>query len=331
MMAMLELRDIQVEYRRDRGERVIAVAGVSLDVDRGEIVGLVGETGCGKSSLAKAAVGLMPLKAGSVWFDGQPVSELRRRRRSRDAARLQLVFQNPFGSLNPRRKVGSQVADALGMLNIVAHNQRRRRVLELLDEVGLPAGSADRYPHQFSGGQRQRIAIARVLAAEPRAIVLDEPLSALDGSAQAQIADLLVKLSHDRQVGLLIVSHDLAIVRKIADSVAVMYLGLLVEAAPTADLWTRPNHPYTQALIRSIPRMDGSRILPEALSGEVGDPANPPAGCRFHPRCPYAFDRCRLESPKLLPVGGQRRAACWLVNGAAEPAVLVVRSPASES
>jgi peptide/nickel transport system ATP-binding protein len=312
-MALLELRDIHVEYQRRGRDPVMAVAGASLAVNRGELLGLVGETGCGKSTLARAAVGLVPLASGSVWFEGRQLRALGRGARPREAARLQLVFQNPFSSLNPRRKVGSQVRDALDILNLLPRNRRQARVLEVLREVGLPAQSADRFPHQYSGGQRQRIAIARALAAEPSVIVMDEPLSALDASAQAQIANLLRKFSQRTEVGLLVISHDLAIIRRIATSVAVMYLGLIVETAPTRDLWDAPKHPYTQALIKSIPRADGSRILPEALAGEIPDPAHPPAGCRFHPRCPLAFDRCRIESPPLVQVAPDRKAACWLV------------------
>lgn len=313
-MALLDLRNISVEYRRPGLEPLIAVAGASLVLERGQIVGLVGETGCGKSTLARAAVGLVPLKSGSIWFEGRKLTRLNRRGRSRDEARLQLVFQNPFSSLNPRRKIGAQVADPLEILKLVPPNQRRRRVLEILEEVGISTGAADRYPHEYSGGQRQRIAIGRALAAEPSAIVMDEPLSALDASAQAQVANLLVRLSRVKHVGLLVISHDLAIVRQIADVVAVMYLGLIVEVASAKDIWSDPKHPYTRALIGSIPLVDGSRTLPQALAGEVPNPANPPTGCRFHPRCPHAFDRCQTESPPLVQVGSNRMAACWLVS-----------------
>lgn len=312
-MSLLELRDIKVEYRRRGGKPVVAVAGVSLNVERGEIVGLVGESGCGKSTVARAAVGLQPVSSGTIWFEGRELNAMSRRARSRDETRLQLVFQNPYSSLNPRRKVGRQIADSLEILNLRPPGQRRNRVLEVLEEVGIRARAADRYPHQFSGGQRQRIAIARALAADPSAIVMDEPLSALDVSAQAQIANLLLKLSSAMHVGLLLISHDLSIVRQIADTVAVMYLGLIVESGPAEEIWTNPLHPYTQALIKSIPRVDQSGVLPESLLGEVPDPAHPPTGCRFHPRCPHAFDRCKKEVPPLVDVGANRKAACWLV------------------
>jgi oligopeptide/dipeptide ABC transporter ATP-binding protein len=295
---------------------VIAVAGASLTLESGQILGLVGETGCGKSTLARAAVGLVPLKSGSVWFDGRKVSSLNRSGRSHEAARLQMVFQNPYSSLNPRRKIGAQIADPLEIMNLCPRGKRRTRVREVLEAVGMPAHAAHRYPHEYSGGQRQRIAIARVLASEPSAIVMDEPLSALDVSSQAQIANLLLKVSHGMDVGLLVISHDLAIVRQIADVVAVMYLGLIVEVGQAIDIWSNPKHPYTKALIRSIPFIDGSRTLPEGPAGEVPNPANPPSGCRFHPRCPHAFNRCKTESPVLVQVGPNRKAACWLVEEA---------------
>jgi len=328
-LSLLELRDVEVEYRRAGRAPVRAVAGASLSVEAGQVVGLVGETGCGKSTLARAAVGLQATTAGSVWFEGRRLLPLRRRARSRRDARLQMVFQNPFSSLNPRRRVGQQIADAMGILGLVPAGRRSARVAELLDQVGLPAIAAQRFPHQYSGGQRQRIAIARALAAEPSVIVLDEPLSSLDASAQAQVANLLKGLARELHVGLLLISHDLAIVRHIADVVAVMYLGLVVETAPTRRLWRSPMHPYTEALIEAIPRADGSGWLPEALPGEVPDPAQPPAGCRFHPRCPYAFDRCRTESPPLIDVAQGRRVACWLHSPGAEeksPSVFAART-----
>ena len=311
-MSLLELRDVEVQYTRPGRPPVRAVAGTSLSVDAGQVVGLVGETGCGKSTLARAAVGLLSPTAGSVWFEGRRLRPLGRRARSRGDARVQMVFQNPFSSLNPRRRVGDQIADPMAILGLVSPGRRRERVAELLERVGLPAGAAQRFPHQYSGGQRQRIAIARALAAEPAVLVLDEPLSSLDASAQAQVANLLKNLARELNVGLLLISHDLAIVRHIADVVAVMYLGLVVETAPSRRLWTAPLHPYTEALIEAIPRADGRGWLPESLPGEVPDPARPPEGCRFHPRCPYAFERCLTEAPPLTAVAPDRAVACWL-------------------
>ena len=230
--------------------------------------------------------------------------------------RLQLVFQNPYSSLNPRRTVGSQVADG------IEREQRERGSRELLELVGLPANAIERYPHEFSGGQRQRIAIARALAADPSVIVLDEPLASLDASAQAQLANLLERLSRELDVGLLLISHDLAIVRHVADDVSVMYLGRMVETAPTDALWEQPAHPYSEALIAAVPRADGAGVLPEASPARCPNPARPPSGCRFHPRCPYAFDRCPVEEPPLLELdrGASRRllaAAAGTAAGAA--------------
>jgi oligopeptide/dipeptide ABC transporter ATP-binding protein len=311
-MSLLELRDVHVGYRRPGRATAIALAGVSLTLEQGEVLGLVGETGCGKSTLARVAVGLQAPSSGSVFFQGQQLRPIGLGRRAPEAARLQLVFQNPFGSLNPRRKVGDQIGDAIRILSLRPRNQRKARVLELLHEVAMPPEAADSYPHEFSGGQRQRIAIARALAAEPSAIVMDEPLSALDASAQAQIVNLLARLAHDMRMGLLVVSHDLSIIRQIADSVAVMYHGVIVEIAPTKSLWLAPKHPYTKALIKAIPRLDGSGELPEALPGEVPDPAHPPVGCRFQPRCPQAFGRCTQEEPQLVLIEDRWKAACWL-------------------
>jgi peptide/nickel transport system ATP-binding protein len=322
----LALRDVEVVYERRGRERVRAVAGSSLTVERGQIVGLVGESGCGKSSLARAAVGLIRPAAGSVVFEGRNVTPLTRRARPRELARLQMVFQNPYSSLNPRRKVGSQLGDALDALGLAPRRGRRARIEELLDLVGLPAAAAARFPHQFSGGQRQRIAVARALAAEPSVLVLDEPLASLDASAQAQLANLLVDLSRRLSLSLLLISHDLAIVRHVADVVSVMYLGLIVETGPTRPLWSLPLHPYTEALIGAVPSPDGRGTLPEALPGEVPDPARPPIACRFHPRCPYAFDRCSEEEPSLLEVAPARSAACWLRTGSEPPAPLAVEA-----
>ena len=314
-MSTLELTDVVVDYERRGGGRVRAVAGASLSVDAGQIVGLVGESGCGKSTLARAAVGLVPLAGGTVRFEDHEVTPLTRRARPAKLVRLQLVFQNPYSSLNPRRKISSQIADGLAAPS-------PSRVAELCELVGLPASAQGRFPHEFSGGQRQRIAIARALAADPSVIVLDEPLASLDASAQAQLANLLVELTRELGLGLLLISHDLAIVRHVADSVSVMYLGVMVETGPTLPVWSLPLHPYSEALIGAVPHPDGTGFLPESLPGEVPDPARPPSGCRFHPRCPYAFERCSAEDPALVEIIEGRDAACWLQpegSGAAPP------------
>jgi oligopeptide/dipeptide ABC transporter ATP-binding protein len=306
-MIALELRDVVVDYEARGGGRVRAVAGASISVEFGQIVGLVGESGCGKSTLARAAVGLVAPTEGTVEFEGINVTPMTRRARARELVRLQLVFQNPYSSLNPRRKIGAQLTDGIG-----AGRGHAARVRELIELVGLPAFAAERFPHEFSGGQRQRIAIARALAADPSVIVLDEPLASLDASAQAQLANLLVELSRELDLGLLLISHDLAIVRHIADAVSVMYLGQMVETGSTLPLWQLPLHPYSEALIGAVPHPDGTGFLPQALPGEVPNPASPPSGCRFHPRCPYAFDRCQVDEPPLVPLQDGRTAACWL-------------------
>jgi oligopeptide/dipeptide ABC transporter ATP-binding protein len=305
----LDLIDLTVVYHRPGRTPVHAVAGVNLHVEPGRIVGLVGESGSGKSSLGRAAVGLIRPTSGQVLFNGKPVRRLGSRPRPRSQTGLQMVFQNPSESLNPRRSVRSQVSDGLTGFGA---NSVRKRVDELLGQLGLPVGAADKYAHQFSGGQKQRIAIARVLGLSPTIIILDEPLASLDASAQAQLANLLRVLVDTTNVGMLLISHDLAIVEHIADEVAVMYLGTIVESGPTSNLWNLPLHPYTEALIGAIPRPDGQRTLPTALPGEVGDPATPPPGCRFHPRCAYARETCFKEAPPLVSITRDRTVACWL-------------------
>jgi oligopeptide/dipeptide ABC transporter ATP-binding protein len=314
---VLKLSAVAVEYRRG-GQRVRAVDGVDLTVARGEIIGLVGESGCGKSTLARAAVGLEPLAAGRVTFEGRDVTHLGRRRRPAYLRGLQMVFQDPYESLNPRRKIGELIADG----DRLAGGTRRdglRHAAELLERVGLPATAVDSYPHEFSGGQQQRIAIARTLATQPSCLIADEPISALDASAQAQIANLLGELVDDADLGLVLVSHDLSVVRQIADRVAVMYLGRIVEIGDTDTVWANPRHPYTEALVAAIPRADGAGILPVELPGDVPDPASPPSGCRFHPRCPIVQDSCRELDQQLAPVAG-REIACHVRSRSAAPA-----------
>jgi oligopeptide/dipeptide ABC transporter ATP-binding protein len=308
-MTLLEVESLRVEYERRGLPPVPAVAGVDLEVDRGQIVALVGESGCGKSTLARAVVGLLAPQGGEVRFDGRPVQPVSRGARPPEQVRLQMIFQDPYSSLNPRRRVESQILDGQRGLRGAG---ARMNAGELLERVGLPALVAKRYPHEFSGGQRQRIAIARVLGADPTLIVADEPVTSLDASSQAQVTNLLGSLCREMEMGMLFISHDLALVRHVADIVAVMYLGRIVEVGPTDALWEAPMHPYTRALIAAVPVADGKRRLPEALPGEVPDPARPPAGCRFRPRCSYAFDRC-TDEPPLLEVGA-RAAACWLVD-----------------
>jgi oligopeptide/dipeptide ABC transporter ATP-binding protein len=306
-MSLLAMDDVSVEFRSAARGVVRAVAGVDLEVGAGEVLGLVGESGCGKSSLARAAAGLAAPSGGRLSFDGRAGVPVRWRRRPAEQTRLQMIFQDPYGSLNPRRSVGSQLLD--GIPAGIAGPDRQRRVTGLLERVGMPARAAARYPHQFSGGQRQRLAIARALAAEPKMIIADEPVTALDASAQAQVVSLLLSLVRELDMGLLFISHDLALVHEIADRTAVMYLGRIVELAPTRQLMATPRHPYTQALVRAIPQISATPTLPVALLGEVPDGANIPTGCRFRPRCPHAQQVC-LTEPELRPALDSL-VACW--------------------
>ncbi|MCO7220600.1 ABC transporter ATP-binding protein [Klenkia sp. PcliD-1-E] len=310
-MSVLTATGVEVTYP-GAGRPVRAVAGVDLAVEPGEVLGLVGESGCGKSSLARALVGLVAPSAGTVTFGGEPVQPLRRRARPVAQRRLQMVFQDPYSSLNARRRVGDQIADALRLAGTGGRRRDPGAAGALLERVGLDPAMQTRYPHEFSGGQRQRVAIARALAADPTVVVADEPISALDASAQAQVANLLVGLARDEGVAVVFISHDLAIVRQVADRTAVMYLGTVVEVGPTETLWTDPQHPYTRALIGAVPVPDGSGRLPEDLPGDVPDPAAPPSGCRFHPRCPVATAECPTWEPVLRVQGPGHAAACLL-------------------
>jgi oligopeptide/dipeptide ABC transporter ATP-binding protein len=311
---LLQLEDLDVSYTRRGQPPVRAVVGASLTVGQGEIVGLVGESGCGKSTLGRAAVGLVAPSAGQVRYRGQPVQALWRGARPSQFRSLQMVFQDPYSSLNPRRRVGRQIADAirLGTGARIDDQVAATRVGELLERVGLTAAISHRYPHEFSGGQCQRIAIARVLATEPSCVVADEPISSLDASAQAQIANLLAGIVAESGLGMLFISHDLSVVRKIADRTVVMYFGRIVESGPTDGIWSEPAHPYTRGLIGAIPEPGAGSSLPSELKGDVPDPARPPPGCRFHPRCPDAIGRCRSEDPPPVEVEPGWQSLCLL-------------------
>jgi oligopeptide/dipeptide ABC transporter ATP-binding protein len=301
MKEILNIKNVSVEYDR-HGRKVRAVAGVDLTLNSGEILGLVGESGCGKSTLGKAIVGILSPVTGEVVFDGQKVKKLTRGKRPKHFRNLQMIFQDPYGSLNPRRKIGVQIADGL-IVGGMSKKQALVKAADLLEKVGLPRNAVDRYAHQFSGGQRQRISIARALAAAPTAIIADEPISALDTSSQAQVANLLVNLVDEFDMGMVFISHDLSIVRRISDRVAVMYLGKIVEVGTVDQIWNNPSHPYTRALISAIPHADGTAFMPQDLPGDVPNPMSPPSGCRFHPRCPLAKDECRTNEPALRRLG----------------------------
>ena len=288
-------------FGRSRQE-VQAVDGVSLDVRRGETLGLVGETGCGKSTLARCVTRLYNLTSGRVTFDGDDISTLSRRRLRPYRLQMQMIFQDPYGSLNPRRRVGSIIGDPFAIHGTAAGAERKRRVQELMELVGLNPEHYNRFPAEFSGGQRQRIGVARALALRPRLIVCDEPVSALDVSIQAQIVNLLADLQHELGLTYIFIAHDLSVVRHVSDRIAVMYLGKLVEIAPTDELFSRPRHPYTNALLSAIPAIDengGARQRRIVLGGDVPSPIDPPQGCRFHPRCPKARQLCSDDEPIL--------------------------------
>ena len=293
-----------------------AVDEVSFEAKRGETLGLVGESGCGKSTTGRAILKLYQPTAGSVELDGQDITHLRGGDMRALRPKLQMIFQDPQACLNPRMTVGSIIAEPLDEHSKLSRKQKRMHVAELLEAVGMRADFANRYPHEFSGGQRQRIGIARALALEPALIVCDEPIAALDVSIQAQVVNLLEDIQNERNLTFLFISHDLSMVRHIADRIAVMYLGKIVELASRDELYTSPLHPYTQALLSAVPVPDPvaeakrERII---LQGDVPSPANPPSGCNFSTRCPLATEKCRIEVPEWRELQGGRFVACHLV------------------
>ncbi len=298
--------------RRESG-RVHAVDDVTLEVRSGETLGLVGESGCGKSTLAACIVGLHELTSGRIVFEGTPISGLSRRRLRRVRRELQMVFQDPYASLNPRKRVGTIVGDPLRIHGVGNEREIRTRVHELLSLVGLSPEHFNRYPHEFSGGQRQRIGVARALALSPKLVIADEPVSALDVSIQAQVINLLDDLQDELQLTYVFIAHDLGVVRHVSDRIAVMYLGKIVELAPAEELYERPVHPYTEALLSAVPIPDpqlSARREQIVLEGDVPSPIDPPSGCRFHPRCRYATEICALEEPPLVGHGSGHLAAC---------------------
>ncbi|MDK7585945.1 dipeptide ABC transporter ATP-binding protein [Alcaligenes faecalis subsp. phenolicus] len=290
-----------------------AVDGVSFTLNKGETLALVGESGCGKSTVARLLTGLYSLTRGEILFDGQSLKTMDKASQKSMRKRRQMIFQDPYASLNPRWRVGRIIAEPLVTHTDMSRAQQEAKVAELLTQVGLNPSDAQRYPHQFSGGQRQRISIARALALQPEFIVCDEPTSALDVSVQAQVLNLMKDLQRELGLTYLFISHNLAVVHHVADRVGVMYLGRIVEIAPRDDLFAQPRHPYTRMLLGAIPDMSGAGKSRIPVAGEVPNPLNPPSGCTFHPRCPLANDRCRREAPALLQTGPQE-VACHAVE-----------------
>jgi peptide/nickel transport system ATP-binding protein len=317
---LIELRDVTkyfpikqgVIFQRQIGA-VKAVDGVSLEIARGETLGIVGETGCGKSTTARLIVRLMDPTSGQILFDGEDIAIRKGETLKALHREMQMIFQDPYSSLNPRKTVGSIIAEPYAVHRLLTEQgQRKKRVQELMDRVGLNPEHYNRYPHEFSGGQRQRIGVARAIALEPKVLVADEPVSALDVSIQAQVLNLLRELQREMGLTLIFIAHDLSVVRHMCDRVAVMYLGKVVELSPSEALYRFPRHPYTGALLSAVPVADptGGKRQRALLSGDVPSPANPPAACRFHTRCPKAKERCWTDEPLLEDKGSGAMAAC---------------------
>ncbi len=319
---LLDVRDLKKHFPVKKGlfsrvhAHVRAVDGISFAIGRKETLGLVGESGCGKTTAGRTILRLLEPTGGDVRFEGRSVFELDKADVRQIRRDMQIVFQDPFGSLNPRMTVGSIVGEPLVVHRVGNRKQRRERVRELLEKVGLSADAINRYPHEFSGGQRQRIGIARAIALNPKFVVCDEAVSALDVSIQAQIINLLEELQEDFGLSYLFIAHDLSVVEHVSDRVAVMYLGKIVEMGDGESIYENPKHPYTVALLAAVPVPDPKTKREKiVLPGDVPSPVNPPTGCRFHTRCKYAIDVCREEEPRLTDRGGGHVAACFLENG----------------
>ncbi|HMP83079.1 MAG TPA: ATP-binding cassette domain-containing protein [Verrucomicrobiota bacterium] len=337
-MNLLEIQNLKTHFPVERGilfrrrvGEVRAVDGVSLALKQGEILGLVGESGCGKSTLGRTILQLIPPTDGAVILGGKNLASLRGGELREARADFQMIFQDPYASLNPRMTVYDTLAEAIGAHKAVASSEMSSRVAALMEKVGLSPRFVKKYPHEFSGGQRQRIAIARALAVEPKLIIADEPVSALDVSIQAQIINLLAKLSRDMGLTLIFISHDLSVVRHISDRIAVMYLGKIVEIGPASEVFEKPLHPYAKALVSAVPIPDPEREKKRQriiLSGDPPSPMNPPAGCAFHPRCPHAVAACSDSTPALETFQSGHETACIRAKEINSTALIEDRLPA---
>ncbi len=316
---LIAVRNLKKHYLLTKGFVFSKIAGyvkavddISFSISSGRTLGLVGESGCGKSTTARLLLGLESPTSGKVYFEGKNISTRKGPELIKFRKNIQAVFQDPFRSLNPRKKIRQIIAEPLWVHKTLPKKKISTRVCALLETVGLSASHADLYPHEFSGGQRQRIAIARALALNPKAIILDEPVSALDVSIQAQILNLLIDLQNQFHLAYLIISHDLAVIEHVSDHIGVMYLGKLVEMAPRDKIYSNPLHPYTRALLDSVPVADPTMIKDVGLEDEVPSPLNPPTGCRFHPRCGFRNNECSRVAPELVDVGAEHYVACHL-------------------
>jgi len=319
MEKLVEIKNLRkwfsVTSHSNLKKSVKAVDGVSFHIEKREILSLVGESGCGKTTCGKTILRIFNPTEGNIYFDGKDITRLNRKEMLKYRKKMMIIYQDPFGSLDPRMTIGSTITEPMEVHNLYSKKEREDRVIEIMKKVGLLPDQINRYPHEFSGGQRQRIGIARALATNPEFIVADEPVSALDVSIQAQIINLLKDLQEEFGLTLLFVAHDLSVVKHISDRVAVMYLGKIVETASKNELFNHPQHPYTRALLSAIPTPDPKkRKKGQILTGDVPSPMNPPSGCRFNTRCPYVKDICREEEPELISTKNDHFVACHLFS-----------------